>query len=232
MQLPSQRVAPIAMMTLLALMAGCHTPVISPQPAPSAAASATTAPPPASAPTPSFKEDFNYSALYSAYHRPSLPFRLVRAGVASHGLQVYRSEADLIAAAGSGSPPVGPPWPVDFTRETLVVIRMQSGTNWSRSEVAGVAEQAEGLLVQVVQWEEDPASPRPSVEGYISTAIAIPRTTKPVLLAPLLTGYFSQRTAIFAEAPTPPFPSSQPNGETFKPIPGPLRPSVAPSPSP
>jgi hypothetical protein len=224
--------APTVSMTLLAVMAGCHTPAISPQSVPSTAASATIAPPTAPAPPPSYKEDFNYNALYSAYHRPSLPFRLVRAGGTSLGFQVYRSEADLIAGAGSGSPPIGPPLPVDFAQETLVVIRMQSGTNWSRSEVAGVEEQPEGLLVQVVQWEDLPVSPRPAVEGYISAAIAIPRTSKSVLLAPLLTGYYSQRTAIFAEAPTPPFPSAQPNGETFKPIPGPLRPSVAPSPNP
>jgi hypothetical protein len=177
------------------------------------------------------------TGLYEALYSQSVPFRvLTRLGTPGGTLQVYRSLVDwtnaLQRTPTSGIPAIPP---VDFSKEEIISIDFESGDSNSAGEIVGVEPQLEGLLLRVVRWNPDPGPPVSTFEGWISETIAIPRSSLPVLMAPLLVGTFSQRTALLT--PPTPMPGATPlytPSPTIPPLPlpAPLNPTPAPSASP
>lgn len=180
---------------------------------PSGAPTASATPPPTTIP------DLSFSALYSAYHRESVPFRVLNQtpfGTKDSNPSVFRTEAEWKSALEGRDSATSSP-PLDFSKEMLVVVHMQAGDNWTQCEISCVEEQAQGLLIHLVMWLPDPEPAKPSVEAFFTEAIAIPQTSMPVLLAPMLYGYRSQRPRATALDPQVP-------GDNPLPLPSPLRP--------
>jgi hypothetical protein len=190
----------------------------------------------AAGPTPAPSEDRNhFAALYEALHRPSLPFRILAKDVPSvrgpigaiRTLEVWQA-AYHQPDVQYGSIPAQPP--VDFAKEQIVVLHFQAGSNIDSNEIAGVEEQAEGLLVRPLQWQPDPGGPpMTSAENFFYEAIAIPQSTKPLVLGQLLVGYIGERARMFDE----PTQSTKAHEVPALPLSAPLYPTVpGASPSP
>jgi hypothetical protein len=162
-------------------------------------------PVPSASPTPR-------SALADALLGPSLPFRVLAPQdlpLIAGPWQVLRSEQEFWAEfarpdVSYGHVPTSPP--IDFQRESVLMVSMVSGTNWSQHEIVRVEERPTELVVHSILWDPEPGPVRPAIEGYFAEAIALPRGDKPVNVLPPVMGYRGERAKLFGSEPPLPLP--------------------------